>query len=119
METKFLAVKTANRGDQVSLGFFVSLGVSFWLVNWLIKFGFMYFVALAASFIISFLLFNGDRMTSYRKAIYQFRNQRLTPSFKDTYYTGDEFYKVPSLKDVVILEDAETSKKSSVEELDS
>jgi len=109
MNTKFLSVKPVNRGDQVSMGFFVSLGVSFWLINWWIPFGFTYFIALIASFVLSYLLFAGDRITSYRKMIYQFRNQKLTANHPDTFYTGNKFYQIPSLKDVVIL-DQESSK---------
>lgn len=74
------------------------------LILHFIPFGFMLFVWWGLSFILSYLIFGADTLKSMRWLHYQLRWERQTANHKDTFYLGDEFYKVEPFKDVVTPE---------------
>lgn len=111
MRTKFLSVRPSNREDSVSIAFILSFLFSFLIILYIFDLGFMLVFMEVLAFVVCYVLFGADRISSVRWITYQLRNARQTANHKDTYYLGDEFYKVSTFKDVVTLEDSESEEK--------
>ena len=105
MRTKFLSVKPTNKEDSVSIGFVISFLISFMVILHIFDFGLVLLLWEAFAFVVCYIIFGADRINSMRWILYQMRNSRQTANHKDTYYLGDDFFKVESFKGTVDPED--------------
>lgn len=101
MRTKFLSVKPANREDTVSIAFIISFLVSFMVILQIFDLGLALVLWEIAAFVVCYVVFGADRISSMRWVLYQLRWPRQTANHKDTYYLGDDFFKVSSFEGTV------------------
>lgn len=110
MSTHFLELKNRKNSDQISLGFLLSFWGSSMVINFTIDIGILYLFALAGAFLVSWIIFRGNRVDSFRALKFNARYSILTPNFEDLHHESN-LKKMKSLQGIIRSENNHDSQK--------